>query len=770
MKNEWQDDKRSHPKRALREEKTVRKSLTVFVASLSVVLFYSVELAAKSYRWGGTELNVARSVLIPKTGLRSVLVTEFFHQGQIDPEGRNVLVVAGSGKLAPVRILQLGPGDLCRLAIQTLPGQDHYTIFYGGKAPNPEALPAWTNNDGLVLETRRFKKCDLDSLKSVREAFQNAVPYGADYVPTVFHSSNPFLLDWKPFLSRYSGYINVPESGQYGFLTSSEDCSFLLIDGRLVTSSPGCHRPANRVAPWMVRGVTLSAGTHKFEYYHAAEGDSSTMMAAWVVPTKTDHVKLSIIPPNAFHGRSIEHVQVGPSVLRSGDILPDFGHRVLGEVELPNSDEPMVFVNFTYRISPSLRSKTSVEWDFGDGQTGQYANVDHVYLRPGLYRIRLTVKHDGKTSEATNWIYIDRPRLSPRDRPHTLEDYLEKICDYDVSKLNAASLRQFLWAYLWKSQLVLIPPAKAGKSLGPEESLDDLELNEMAAIKAVSQRYINAAVAAGRTAFLNSLTHGTDSELFAIAETLGTLARSDMNDPALAIEIWKGAAEKIKDKKISGICRINAADIGVNDLIDVTSSKRLLESATVGLSSVQRGPEVSLLHRVWGDYYAAIGRAAEARNRYNLAQDTLDSDEPYAKQIVKQGIYSRSAEHFLRIGDLDRAIKELHRWGQEFPAQNISGHLPLLLAEYLSASQKHRRIVALAERMIVVNPNSTYNDRLLFLAADSEMRLGNADRAIDSLRKLVELYPGSGLVSLAQKNIDAIEANIHKETQPTDSQ
>jgi len=183
--------------------------------------------------------------------------------------GTNLLVRARNRQRVPVRVLQLGPGDFCRLAFQTIAGQTEYEIYYGGQPPT-EPAPRWTNQDGLLLETRRWKDCNLNSLDSIRQAFEQAEPYGADYVEGVFHAWNPFSLKDEPFLSRYRGRLRIERAGRYGFFTSSRDASFLLIDGKQVVAAPGRHGPIRQARPGTMGSVQLSAGPHLFEYYHAA--------------------------------------------------------------------------------------------------------------------------------------------------------------------------------------------------------------------------------------------------------------------------------------------------------------------------------------------------------------------------------------------------------------------------------------------------------------------------------------------------------------------
>ena len=106
-----------------------------------------------------------------------IVMTEFFTHGELDARGSNLAVYDGRHNPVPWRLLQVGPGDFCRIAFQTVPRQYLYKIYYGGKAA-PGQSPAWTSKDGLLLETRRWKDCDLNSLDSVREALKSSEPLG----------------------------------------------------------------------------------------------------------------------------------------------------------------------------------------------------------------------------------------------------------------------------------------------------------------------------------------------------------------------------------------------------------------------------------------------------------------------------------------------------------------------------------------------------------------------------------------------------------------
>ena len=147
----------------------------------------------------------------------------FLHHGQVAVDGRNVAVFAKNQKAVPCRVLQIGPGDLCRVAFQAASGQGNYEVFYGGEPPAADARPAWTATEGLLLETHEFRSCNMNDFNSVREAFNASKRIGSDYVDGIRYAGNPFNLKRGPFLSRYSGMLRIPAGGTYGFMTTSQD-------------------------------------------------------------------------------------------------------------------------------------------------------------------------------------------------------------------------------------------------------------------------------------------------------------------------------------------------------------------------------------------------------------------------------------------------------------------------------------------------------------------------------------------------------------------
>jgi len=731
-----------------------------FAVVVALVLSSGGPVCGQSFHRAGTDFEAIRPVNVPPGKVYAVVVTQFFHHGQIAADGRNVAVVGKNQRLTAVRILQLGPGDFCRLAFQTLPGQSGYEILYGGEPPK-EPLPPWTSKDGLLLETREYKSCNLNSLDSVREAFHAAKPIGGDYVDGVHHAGNPFSLKPGPFLSRYQGTLRVSSAGTYGFMTSSQDCSFLLVDGNPVVDAPGMHPPRHRALPGSRKDVRLSGGPHSFEYYHAAAGPSAMMVAAWEVNPTNPKPQPSAIPPEAFGVGAVGHEPAGPVTMRKEKLVPDFLVNLGGSVPLPDNETPLIGVQFANTSPKGLESGSKFLWEFGDGQTSEKTSPVHVYLRPGLYTVKLSARRGGKPFEIVNRVYVDQPNLLDRRKPHELDDYLPILQTYDPRTLDAASLVQLVLAYQAKAESLV---AAAEERASAEAPADGKAGGSGAKKPRTSARggqpleYFTAAVEAGKVAFLEESAAKGDEELMRLARLIGPIAREQLGSAQLAGSIWQGAAKRIAAPAAKAECQVEAADVAVNDLANAAIAKPFLDAATAAPAGEKAGPVASRLKRVWGDYYALAGDGKAARKAYAEAESLLQSRQTQVERAAWQGAHGRSTEEFLKTAQYARAIAQIHQWQDEFPADKMSGYITLLYARYWEGRGKYPQAIALAGQLSAVNADSPYVDQLLLLAAGCHVKLGAVDRAIATLESLLKSYPGSPCVVEAKERLAELRA------------
>lgn len=758
-------------------------------AAAFVIAWLTVgQATAQNFRRGQAEFSSLRPVQVP-AGSHAVAVVEFFHHGELASDGRNLAVSTRSERLVPSRVLQVGPGDFCRAAFQLVSGQSDYEILYGGEVPKAtELIPPWTAKEGLLLETRQWRDCDLNSLDSIRAAFAAAKRIGADYVDGVNHSDNPFVREPGPFLSKYEGWLHIDRAAKYGFLTSSQDASFLLIDGKVVVSAPGRHGPMRHAQRGSRQDIELRPGQYKFEYYHAAAGRDAVMVAAWEIDPPDIKPLPKAIPPDVFKVQAIARATVGPLTMRTMKLAPDFLIKIDGDVPLPDNDQPLIKVSFK-DISPrALSGGAKIEWSFGDGQTSDKPSPEHVYLKPGIYPVKLSFKRGtAKPIEITNRISVERPRLLIRDRDKakaelpTLDAFLPILESYDPKALDAAGLRQLVAAFEAKADELRaqydekIAAEKAALAEAAEGEAGDKPERPGPAprvprrvppakkppedtLLTEANAWLRRAVDAGKTPFLGESGAAGDEDLVKLAQHVAPLARNQLGDSKLAFAVWKGAADKVNIKDLAAECALDAAEIAINDLLDRQAAEELLKRAEQTLGTRRTGASGAKLRRVWGDLYAAKGEGSAARKAYLEADQLMTSHKRFIEQTAWRGAYSRSAEEFIKTGQLDRAAAELQAWQREFPSEKLDGYLTLLTMQYWAAREMYPQSVAAAEQLRAANPDSAYIDQVLMLAAEHELKQNNTAAAAATLHRIIKDYPGSPLVNEARELLEQVQA------------
>lgn len=688
-----------------------------WLVALLAVWIVGVEPAmAQRRRWDDEGHLFRRWIEIP-TGTNpfpEIVVCQFFAHGAVPSEPNHVSVYT-NGQQVPVRVLQNGPGDFCRIAFQTQARQSRYAVYYGGESSAPP--PPWTSNTGLLLETRRWTSCNLLQFASVKRAFEGSERIGSDYVSAVFHRYHPFAPEPGPFLSRYVGSLHVPVTGNVAFFTSSQDASFLLVDGKLVVSWPGAHGPIGRAR---FKGqVTLSEGRHRFEYYHAAQGKACCMVASWQLPGAKQPV---LISGKDFGNDRVIHLPAANLEHREEAYQPDFQMTILDDLPTPEGDSAMVRVQWRQLSADSLKSNARFQWHFGDGQTSTKANPEHVYLHTGVFQVTLAITRGARTVETTNRVAVHRQYMTSGQQvrtPVSLEDYLKAVSQYDVLQLDGESLVQLVKAYLRADQT-------------------------------------ERAAEAARAAFSSDASGQTDQSRWELARLIAPLLRYQMNQPKGAGEMWYAASRLVKRHDWRAAALAEAADILIHDLLEPDKAKPLLDQAKA-LVDAGDATTRSLYLRVLGDWYARHGQGDDARRAYRQADQARRLLYNETQRIAWRGAHSRSVEAFLQEGQLDRAREELDRWQRDFPADKLDGYLAWLQMRCWIAMNELPQAIAVAAASLTVSPNSPYADRLAYQIAQCERLQGHTAQAIAALQSFLADYPGSHFTSQARQELEELK-------------
>jgi cbb3-type cytochrome oxidase cytochrome c subunit len=109
---------------------------------------------------------------------------------------------------------------------------------------------------------------------------------------------------------RFSGTLEIPEAGHWSFALTSDDGSWLELDGRMVVDNGGVHGSQRRTA-----GVDLEAGAHSIRVSMFEHGGGEKLEVAWQAPG----AEFTPIPSDALSHISLLY----PGAVRPADASPD---------------------------------------------------------------------------------------------------------------------------------------------------------------------------------------------------------------------------------------------------------------------------------------------------------------------------------------------------------------------------------------------------------------------------------------------------------------
>ena len=748
-----------------------------FLFCVAILLFCSLLAAADSYDVGGGSYRAMREVDVPSGAKPVILVTQFLHQGLInlvtrgvDPReenaGKTVLVTTKAKKIVPFRILQFGPGDFCRIAIQLDDRASSYTIYYGvptGKQPNPDVqLAPWTTDVGLLLETRAVERAfGMETAEQLKLGFEQARPIGANYVSQVMHGFNPMTVRREPFLSRYTGNLYITQPGTYDILTSSHQASFLLLNGQVAAEQAGRRGRVWDANPEFVKRIHLAAGKHSFEYYHATSDNHGSMMAVWEFNPGERMKKPELIPPEVFDSAKVAWAASGGLTLADSPGAPDFEYRILSSVPLPDNDTQLIAVQFVNKTATGIAARGKATWNFGDGLNSDEANPGHIYLKPGIYTVELILENADRRFSVANRIEIDQPHILniEQDKQPSLDAYLSVLEKYDASKLDPESLLQLIEAFQAKIDLAVNPPPDTEEVESAEQTprgTRPVPRRRPGGDLEVVAKYRRLIAETVRTTLAENSNFKGDAPIHKLTLIAGSIARDYLLDWRLAGQIYTAAIPKLTDPDLAAECGALAADVAL-DMLNKAAAKTLLDDAAKKISKIGLNPAIGTFHRVHAEFLAESGNGEEARNALIEAARHMSAGMHHAEKIALQGSASRSAEKFLQENNPDRVIVELRKWQREHPAAVFDGYMTLLFAKYWVVREKYPQAAALADRQISLNPDSPYIDELLLVAAEAQTKAGKKDAARTALNSLIKGYPGSPLVEQAMEQLKTLE-------------
>jgi PA14 domain/PKD domain/Tetratricopeptide repeat len=614
--------------------------------------------------------------------------------GRARVDGRDIRVIASSGKEVPRGVVAFGPGDLYEVAFPI--GKETEWFVYFGNPDAPEPPETWLPDRGLILETRARGAGTPNNWAGMEKILARSTRiFGGSFWPRVFDAENPFGSS-DNFVSDYRGFIQAPVDGTYTFYTASDEASFLFVAGKMVAQWPGWH-DATRGAHAVFRGTAvLTAGLHRFRYIHIERTGRQAMAAYWKVPGAE---KAVVIPPSAFPG--LKTAQMAEAETLGKDFAADFESEVTDKWGL----DERVFTALAFKAVP-VPGTATYHFDFGDGVSGDGPIAAHVYLTGGEYDVALTVESSGERDTVIRTIHVpDEWTRFDRNHPEVLARFGRMVATYPGARLSAPTL------------------------VGAEFLLEEAGREEDLA------RILKDAVENGRTL--------KGHERFAAASRLGEILRDRRRDMRGAVWAFKSAAVAGNPaQRLSA--QVRAAEAMLQLGGDPKTALRMLDMVMGSLLKGGGDTRQRALLRM-GDAEMLLGNGKAARKAYREALDLAGGVED-TRRILRKAGAARAALTQIESGEKDRVLESLAEWEWSDPTERYTGLHRIACAKALLL----RLEAPLAERELLGllrgNPESEYADQALYLLSSLERERGNEEAAKAYLERLKKEYPWSPLV------------------------
>ena len=656
----------------------------------------------------------------------NVGVVTFRTGGHMRKDGGDIRVVTSRGREVSHRVLMIGPGDLVRVAFALLSDVPKYYVYFG----NPKATGAEKSTlasdaatlaspldiqRGVLMEMWRYNGGNARNLKEARDALGRAKKaglIGRIFRDRMFSGHNPFGAQ-SGIVGVYTGHFLAPVDGEYSFAISSRNASFLLVNDKLLIGNGGWHGPHRRVRKQ--NKIKLQKGLNKLTFYHVSPRGDPIAVVMWKPPGKKWH----LIPPAVFT----------PVLRGQGDPIEQYGRPVNIDFNVGVGGETFLENRYYQRRSfePAITGRSdhgiTWRWDFGDGQKGSGKKVEHVYLRAGIYPVKLTGEGYLRPLEITHRLSVDRPwdRVTV-NKLDLVAEHAKMVAKYELSALDTSSNFEVV---------LLFRRAKDFKSM----------------LKGC-EAFIKRPKAAPRE-IQKLLPIYVDALLVNYTRTRA----------ATAVKVLMKASTMTGTPHVAADMIVRAGHVTLGPLEDPDGAKKLFERVVTEYGTKTQDPVIRRAKIGLGDAWRAKGNYVNANKAYEVAGITDERAKSF-RAIVK-GDFARQVEEYLRRKDFSATGETLDKWELTTPADKLEGYSTLLRVKLYNAMKRPRDAAREAEVLLKVNPTSTYAPELLMQAHQAYKSNKQPQKARKALQRIVKSYRESPLFPEAVKILKE-EANRKK--------
>jgi tetratricopeptide (TPR) repeat protein len=578
----------------------------------------------------------------------------------------------------------------------------------------------------------------VNSLDDMLQAWQKSpTVLGRAMVGGIFEGGNRFGVQQNCYL-HFQGWFDAaaPEHLQFG--VASYDTTYVLVDGKVVIAWPSLaeHQPA--AGGRYEGGVDVTPGTHLLECYvdyvpdfyqpggGARNADAyarHSMQTTVGVKTGTPPQWIPLAPGNIFLRPSgLAHVtgyqlQTGaPDGAGSGGSAPPLviGWMMNGQSIVSPVDTDVGLIAVQLNCWSALTG--TVTWTFDDGTTAQGPSVLHLFPRPGLRTVKVSLK-DGPNDLGTvtqvinvhpNWelLNVYPPQLFPQHH----DDILAR----DPSAMSASDLASCAAVFgTFKSSdgLLKILPALCAK-------MKDIPAADLGWIKT-----------AGVYLAQEEPLHSVEA-----AQLLQALVdRCAQEKPTDAIGL------------VANRSRLALAEVLLKTTDQAAPVKALLDGITHAGMGVGESRQLAILK---ADLALATGDVAGARQQYETAMENMNG--PDTRSSIRFTARIGMARTYIEQKDYLSAEDALAEVADEAPLERMAPDWSLLrLRLYQEEGQTGPAYIWATRLLPVITDNG--RSELLFRLTDLAFAQGRDDVAKKSLAELMQKYPYSEQAAQAKE-------------------
>jgi hypothetical protein len=660
-----------------------------------LALFGAAAFAAEPGAAGGPRLRLER---LSESPWPATVGTVAFWPAP--PAGPRFTVLTGEGQAVGALVLSAEPGEATRLAFDTTGGAGEYWISFAAEAPRGPAT--WRPRAGVTVETRSCRKQPIDTLEQVGRLLASPERIqGRSYQPNIFLGVNPHGPSLY-YAAIFEGWFKVDQAGRYAFATDSDDASYLSIDNRVVATWLGSHGAAGGRRGEHQGAIDLKAGVHQIGYVQVQFEDQSAAVAAWK-PPGADRFEVmqpgAFLPVARFRVRDVATAGTGPQPLYFEWSAVD--HCALADA---------VVARAVFRV-PGASARSTVRWQFDDGESATGPTVRHWFARPGHREVRVQAIEQGRTV-ATNSVRV-------KVEPNWLQ--LENWSD-DL----AATVRQ----ELARRDLTRLPAADLSELV---------EWADRAAEPGLLKRLGETLIARA-----DEFVSAPAASLF-YRLGLALQGQGDAGDQAAERALRLALAPGRESASLAAHLRLRLAELSLELGGSAEETERLLGRAPSPAFTPDERRGWQILR---GDVARARGQTDRARELYaglgtNTAEGKLRSDVFRSAQL-------EAASLALRQGNPEGAQATLDRLLLGQPLARLDRPVALLRGQIQIARKQFRRAFTQARWALAGEDRDPRRADLLEVLATAALELGETNAARGALTELTQTFPFSAAAARAK--------------------